>query len=133
MTISQSLHLLRYCILVYSIHVCVYISFALYIYAIVQCSLDNSLSSPDHSLVTCPLVHHVIKISPFSCDQEYQLNGLSSIHCLSNGSWSRFSFTSDILHCGNISDVVDLNNTEFSSINCRMEYSSQCTVYCKQI
>jgi len=59
------------------------------------------------------------------------MNGSSSIHCLSDGSWSRFSFTCDILHCGNISDVVDLNNTESIGTNCGTEYGSQCTMYCK--
>ncbi|XP_065903131.1 sushi, von Willebrand factor type A, EGF and pentraxin domain-containing protein 1-like isoform X3 [Dysidea avara] len=98
----------------------------------VQCSLD-SLSLPDHSLVSCNSTgapHYQDQCS-FSCDQGYQLNGSSSIHCLSNGSWSRFSFTCDILYCGNLSDAIDLNNTEFSSADCGTEYGSLCTVHCK--
>ncbi|XP_065899762.1 sushi, von Willebrand factor type A, EGF and pentraxin domain-containing protein 1-like isoform X2 [Dysidea avara] len=63
----------------------------------------------------------------FSCDPGYELTGSSTRQCLSNGSWSGADVTCDILHCNNLTDIVDDNALVD---DCSDEFGSVCSLQC---
>ena len=94
---------------------------------LVVCSVN--LSSPENGNISCNFtgVPQYEDQCSLSCDPGYELTGSSTSQCLSNGSWSGANVTCDILHCINLTDLVD-DNALFN--DCSDEFGSVCSLGC---
>ena len=107
-----------------SMYICVYIY---YIHiSVVECT---SSSSPTNGNISCNSigVSHYEDQCSFSCNPGYQLTGSSSKQCLSNGLWSESDVTCDILHCDNLTDIIE--NSVLTN-DCGSEFGLVCRVEC---
>ena len=93
---------------------------------IVQCITLPSPSDGNISCNTTGVPQYEDQCS-FSCDPGYELTGSSTRQCLSDRSWSGADVTCDILHCNNLTDLVD--NSVLVS-NCGSEFKSVCSLGC---
>ncbi|XP_065899767.1 CUB and sushi domain-containing protein 1-like [Dysidea avara] len=92
----------------------------------VQCT---TLPSPSNGNISCDStgVPRYEDQCSFSCDPGYELTGSSTRQCLSNGSWNGTDVTCDILHCNNLTDIVNDN----ALVNdCSDEFGSVCSLGC---
>ncbi|XP_065899824.1 uncharacterized protein [Dysidea avara] len=92
----------------------------------VQCTI---LPSPSNGNISCNStgVPRYEDQCSFSCDPGYELTGSSTRQCLSNESWSGADVTCDILHCSNLTDIVDDNALVK---DCSDEFGSVCSLGC---
>jgi len=95
-------------------------------HTLVQC---KTLSSPNNGNILCNFtdVPYYEDQCLFSCDPGYELTGFSSRQCLSNGSWSGVDVTCGVLHCNNLTDMIE--NSVLVN-NCGSEFGSVCSLGC---